>query len=84
MLKLELVQDTIILNICMIKNQNRSKTKGTSGMTKFFFNCYCDHGLDPITLKSDLIRGIIIPNTCVKLYRNWIINKGTRVMTIFF
>ena len=36
MLKLELVQDIVILNICVKYNQNRLINKGARVMTKFF------------------------------------------------
>ena len=35
-LKLEIVQDIVILNICVKKNQNRLINKGARVMTKFF------------------------------------------------
>ena len=37
MLKLELVQDIVILNICMQQNQNRFTNKGARVMTKFIY-----------------------------------------------
>ena len=35
-LKLQLIQDIVILNICVKKNQNRFINKGARVMTKFF------------------------------------------------
>ena len=51
-LKLKIIQDIVILNICLILNQNRLINKGDRVMTKFFSkNSHCDLDLDPITLK---------------------------------
>ena len=36
MLKLEFIQDIVILNICVQENQNQFTNKGTRVMTKFF------------------------------------------------
>ena len=74
-LKFKVIQDIVILHICMVRLKS---------IHKVFFskNCHCDLDLDPITLKRKIIRGIVISNTCVKLYRNWIIDEVARVMTI--
>ena len=50
-LYLELVQDIVILNICVKFNHNQSINKGARVVTIFSINSHCDLDLGPKILK---------------------------------